>query len=294
MPSTWTSGVFPDAVENARPRAGGIACGCACQLRHNRLSLNGWSPSDIQLMCKWNRTCSVLRPSIPRRWPSEPTRDPRADCLAGAGAWRGDRRAGADGRLGIGRTPVREALRRLAQERLVEVYPRRGMFVTGVDVRDLARLSEVRACSSRGRAARRRAGDRRRPARVRRAARRARAAGGRDERSLDGARRTDPPRSSTACAHNDLLEATLEQYYVLALRIWFARPRPGRRARGRRAGAPRAARGDPRRRRRARREADARPRPGFEQAMRVRVLLIRREEILRMSRPFPAAAARAS
>src|SRR5262245_56022986 len=42
-------------------------------------------------------------------------------------------------RLGIGRTPVREALRRLALERLVEVYPRRGMFVTGVDVRQLAR-----------------------------------------------------------------------------------------------------------------------------------------------------------
>ena len=48
-------------------------------------------------------------------------------------------------RLGIGRTPVREALRRLAHEGLVEVYPRRGMFVTGVDVRELARLSEVRA-----------------------------------------------------------------------------------------------------------------------------------------------------
>src|SRR2546430_5848274 len=47
-------------------------------------------------------------------------------------------------RLGIGRTAVREALRRLAYERLVEVYPRRGMFVTGVDVRELARLSEVR------------------------------------------------------------------------------------------------------------------------------------------------------
>src|ERR671931_1766835 len=47
-------------------------------------------------------------------------------------------------RLEIGRTPVREALRRLAQERLVEVYPRRGMLVTRVDVRELARLSEVR------------------------------------------------------------------------------------------------------------------------------------------------------
>ena len=40
---------------------------------------------------------------------------------------------------------MREALRRLAQEQLVEVFPRRGMFVTGVDVRDLARISEVRA-----------------------------------------------------------------------------------------------------------------------------------------------------
>ena len=39
---------------------------------------------------------------------------------------------------------MREALRRLAHERLVEVYPRRGMFVTTVDVRDLARLCEVR------------------------------------------------------------------------------------------------------------------------------------------------------
>ena len=48
-------------------------------------------------------------------------------------------------RLGIGRTPVREALRRLAQERLVEVFPRRGTFVTSVEIRDLARLSEVRA-----------------------------------------------------------------------------------------------------------------------------------------------------
>src|SRR4029077_11981955 len=46
--------------------------------------------------------------------------------------------------LGIGRTPVREALRRLAEERLVEVYPRRGMFVTGVDIRQLAPIFQGR------------------------------------------------------------------------------------------------------------------------------------------------------
>src|SRR6476646_4471962 len=48
------------------------------------------------------------------------------------------------GRLGLGRTPVREALRDLAREQLVDVFPRRGMFVSGVDVGDIAGLSEVR------------------------------------------------------------------------------------------------------------------------------------------------------
>ena len=46
--------------------------------------------------------------------------------------------------LGVGRTPVREALRDLAREQLVEVFPRRGIFVSGVDVGDIAGLSEVR------------------------------------------------------------------------------------------------------------------------------------------------------
>jgi len=46
--------------------------------------------------------------------------------------------------LGLGRTPVREALRALASEHLIDVYPRRGMFVAGVDPRDLRSLSEVR------------------------------------------------------------------------------------------------------------------------------------------------------
>ena len=119
-------------------------------------------------------------------------------------------------RLGIGRTPVREALRRLAQERLVEVYPRRGMFVTGVDVRELVRLSEVRLVLE--------------PEAARLAAERATDADRKELASLLGELDAGSPelmelderihRAVYRAAHNDLLAATLEQYYVLALRIW--------------------------------------------------------------------------
>jgi DNA-binding GntR family transcriptional regulator len=119
-------------------------------------------------------------------------------------------------RLGIGRTPVREALRRLAQERLVEVYPRRGMFVTGVDVRELARLSEVREVlePEAARLAAERATD----------ADRAELAALVEELDRGGSELMELDerihRAVYRAAHNDLLEATLEQYYVLALRIW--------------------------------------------------------------------------
>lgn len=36
--------------------------------------------------------------------------------------------------LGIGRTPVREALKRLETERLVVIYPRRGSFATDIHI----------------------------------------------------------------------------------------------------------------------------------------------------------------
>jgi DNA-binding GntR family transcriptional regulator len=119
-------------------------------------------------------------------------------------------------RLGLGRTPVREALRRLAQEQLVEVFPRRGSFVTGVDVRDLARISEVRAALE--------------PEAARLAAERAT-----DEERRELADLSDQivsgedlmglderiHRAVYAAAHNHLLEKTLGEYYVLALRIWM-------------------------------------------------------------------------
>ena len=47
-------------------------------------------------------------------------------------------------RLGIGRTPIREALQRLARERLVRILPRRGIVVAAVEVREQLRLLEVR------------------------------------------------------------------------------------------------------------------------------------------------------
>jgi DNA-binding GntR family transcriptional regulator len=46
--------------------------------------------------------------------------------------------------LGVGRTPVREALKRLELDRLVVSYPRRGTFATRVEVTDLAFISEIR------------------------------------------------------------------------------------------------------------------------------------------------------
>ncbi len=123
--------------------------------------------------------------------------------------------------LAIGRTPVREALRRLAQEKLVEVYPRRGIFVTTVDVRDLARLCEVRSVLE--------------PEAARLAAGRATqldlealgdllselaATRVRDDKTLiDLDRRIH--RTVYRCTHNHFLEATLEEYYALALRIWM-------------------------------------------------------------------------
>jgi DNA-binding GntR family transcriptional regulator len=45
---------------------------------------------------------------------------------------------------GIGRTPIREALHRLAREKLVTILPRRGILVSQIDVAQQLRLLEVR------------------------------------------------------------------------------------------------------------------------------------------------------
>ncbi|GAA0036726.1 GntR family transcriptional regulator [Brevibacterium metallidurans] len=46
--------------------------------------------------------------------------------------------------LEVGRTPIREALKRLERDHLVVSYPRRGTFATNVDLTDLSTISEMR------------------------------------------------------------------------------------------------------------------------------------------------------
>ncbi|MEQ8652770.1 MAG: GntR family transcriptional regulator [Kiloniellales bacterium] len=46
--------------------------------------------------------------------------------------------------LGIGRTPIREALQRLARESLVVIMPRRGVMVSEINVRDQLEALKVR------------------------------------------------------------------------------------------------------------------------------------------------------
>ena len=129
--------------------------------------------------------------------------------------------AGLMAELGIGRTPIREAVRMLEQARLVEVYPRRGVFVTSVNISDLADLSEVREALEphAARLAAERASDDER----RELAALIEEAGRKDK--FDRRALIDLDHRIHACVyrctHNAFLEASLEEYYVLALRIWF-------------------------------------------------------------------------
>ncbi|MEP7204264.1 MAG: GntR family transcriptional regulator [Ilumatobacteraceae bacterium] len=72
------------------------------------------------------------------------------------------REDGLQVQLGLGRTPIREALQRLVRDQFVTIIPRRGMYVSSIDVSELSTLYETRAilepyvmrlASARGRAA---------------------------------------------------------------------------------------------------------------------------------------------
>jgi DNA-binding GntR family transcriptional regulator len=125
-------------------------------------------------------------------------------------------------RLGLGRTPVREALRALAQEKLVEVYPRRGIVVAPVDVGDLAALSEARLVleSFAARLAAERSNDADREIVQALLAELPSVATAGDERKLIELDQRIH-RHVYRCAHNPFVESTLNESYTLTLRIWF-------------------------------------------------------------------------
>lgn len=124
--------------------------------------------------------------------------------------------------LAIGRTPVREALKRLEHERLVVSYPRRGTFATDVNITDLTHISEVRQQLE--------------PVAAAAAAIRATAderdhfdqladhldAMSDDDSAADLLMRLDlrVHRAMYAATHNPFLEDTLVHYDNLATRIW--------------------------------------------------------------------------
>ncbi|MET9512737.1 GntR family transcriptional regulator [Streptomyces flavidovirens] len=124
--------------------------------------------------------------------------------------------------LGVGRTPVREALKRLQYERLITAYPRRGTFATDVNITDLAHISEVRQelepLAAAQAARRATATDRATLTALRRQLEAA------DSRRHDAAElmRLDLQvhRAIYAATHNPYLEDTLVRHDNLATRIW--------------------------------------------------------------------------
>ena len=125
-------------------------------------------------------------------------------------------------RLHLGRTPVREALRRLGDEGLVLIYARRGMVVAPVHLADLEEVSEVRldleGLAARQAARRADAGDRQRINDLITEIRgRSRRQDPRDLIRLDQRVHQCVHRA----AHNSYLQATLDEYLTLSLRLWF-------------------------------------------------------------------------
>jgi DNA-binding GntR family transcriptional regulator len=122
--------------------------------------------------------------------------------------------------LGIGRTPIREALQRLGRENLVRSVPHRGTFVTDVNITDLARITEVRvvleAHAARLAAEKLSASDRAEIEGLLDLV----AGAVTDQHEL---MRLDQliHRTVYRAARNPFLEATLERYFNLSLRLWY-------------------------------------------------------------------------
>jgi DNA-binding GntR family transcriptional regulator len=123
--------------------------------------------------------------------------------------------------LGLGRTPLREAIKRLALENLVAVYPRRGTFVTEINITDLAHISDVRV-QLEGHAAYR-AAQRLTPAQRDELDALVEEIERRPSGDADALMALDARihRFVYRCAGNPYLRETLERYLNLSLRIWY-------------------------------------------------------------------------
>jgi DNA-binding GntR family transcriptional regulator len=124
--------------------------------------------------------------------------------------------------LAIGRTPLREAVKRLALENLVAVQPRSGTFVTSVDTADIIHISEVRA-DLEAQAAELAA--QRIDAAARERAQALLESGFAFERDADAGALMELDESIHRLvwegSGNPYLAATLERYFTLSLRIWY-------------------------------------------------------------------------
>ena len=124
--------------------------------------------------------------------------------------------------LGIGRTPIREALQRLARERLVRILPRRGVMVSEIDIKAQLRLLELRREVERliaGCAARRATAEERKRF-VAIAARMEKCAADSDEVGFMRADREFNDLCVQA-AHNEFIVATMGMMSSLSRRFWF-------------------------------------------------------------------------
>jgi DNA-binding GntR family transcriptional regulator len=124
--------------------------------------------------------------------------------------------------LQMGRTPVREAIKRLALENLVTVFPRRGTFASEINITDLAHISDVRfvleAHAAERAAERITEGQRVDLAQL--LTELANSEGSDDSEALM-ALDARVHRFIYRCAGNPYMEETLGRYYNLSLRIWY-------------------------------------------------------------------------
>ena len=120
-------------------------------------------------------------------------------------------------RIGVGRTPLRDAIHRLEMQRLVAIYPRRGTFATEINIGDLALITDVReeleALAADQAASRATDFDR---TAITRLLGKVERPGTRKPIDLD----TAIHRTIYAAAHNRFLADTAEMYHNLSLRLW--------------------------------------------------------------------------